>query len=155
MKLGVDEPEGPLQLADFDRLQAVLAHDSLRCMNVEMLDAYSAGLECAPARASIGLCFAPVFGVEIIADADFVDTAEAAGTEWLLRRHWTMVSATLEAALAEPALCATKHCCSRMMRAGSQRMTGRGDSQSRCAPNRRRGERSSRSPPACSNPYTA
>jgi len=104
MYLSVGESEGPLDLADFDRLQAVLARDPQRCMNVEMLDGYFAGLVCAPARASVGLCFGPVFGVEIIADADFADAAEAAAIENLLRRHWTTIAATLETALVEPAV---------------------------------------------------
>jgi uncharacterized protein len=104
MNLITDDPEGPLDIAEFDVLQMVLARDSVGCMNAETLDGYFAGLVCGPARPSIGLCFGPVFGVEILAEAKFADAAEAAAVERLLWRHWTTISATLETALQEPAL---------------------------------------------------
>jgi uncharacterized protein len=104
MSVIIDEPEGPLHVDEFDQLQAVLARGPGRCMNVEMLDGYFAGMVCAPARLSIGLCFGPVFGVEVFAEAGFADAAEAAAIEGLLWRHWTTIAATLEAAHEEPAL---------------------------------------------------
>ncbi len=104
MYLNTDGLEGPLDIAEFDALQTVLARDADCRMNVETLDGYLAGLVCGPTRPSIGICFGPVFGVEVFAEAEFTDAAEAAAIERLLWRHWTTISATLETALAEPAL---------------------------------------------------
>lgn len=99
-----DDPDGPLDIAEFDALQSVLARVSGGCMSVETVDGYLAGLVCGPTRPSIGICFGPVFGVEVFAEAEFSDATEAAAIERLLWRHWTTISATLETALAEPAL---------------------------------------------------
>ncbi|HMM75571.1 MAG TPA: UPF0149 family protein [Gammaproteobacteria bacterium] len=92
----------PLDASEFERLQALLDAGAARgYMNVEMLDGYFAALICAPRQASTGLRFGPVFGVEVLAEAELAD---AAAVEALLWRHWRTLVATLEIALEDPSV---------------------------------------------------
>lgn len=92
---------GALDLAAFERLQALLARDPA-WMDVERLDGYFAALICAPARISTGLVFGPIFGVEVLAEAPL--GADLPWVEALLWRHWCTIEFTLGSALLDARL---------------------------------------------------
>lgn len=92
----------PLTAEEFTRLQDLLEGGAGRdYMNIERLDGYFAAAVCSPVQASTGLRFGPVFGVEVLAEAELVDVATV---EALLWRHWRTIDATLQAALTDPTI---------------------------------------------------
>jgi len=97
------EAEGPLTLEEFARLEALLERDAA-AMSLEQMDGWLAALACAPARESVALTFAPVLGVAVTGEAEFLGDAERAAVEGLLWRHWCTIVATLETAQETPGL---------------------------------------------------
>ena len=98
-----ENASSPLDADDYAWLQDMLARGEQRgWFNVEAVDGYFAAMICAPLQASLGLRFGPVFGVEVFAEAPL--GADAERVEDMLRRHWQVIAATLDAALLNPAV---------------------------------------------------